>query len=112
MPEVFAETYHALGERLASHLDLIRIDPTYRVHFHDGSTLDLSSNLESMRSQLEAMEPGSFDAFLQFISEGYRHYTLSLKHFVGRNFTSLTEYFSLNKLPLLFQLLLLPLQLL
>src|SRR5438034_1617649 len=30
MPEVFAETYSALGERMEDHLDLHRIDPTYR----------------------------------------------------------------------------------
>ncbi len=36
MPEVFAETYAALGERMEDHLDLRRIDPTYTVHFADG----------------------------------------------------------------------------
>src|SRR5512135_1554318 len=41
MPETWRETYTALGERMADHLDLVRIDPTYRVHFHDGSSLDL-----------------------------------------------------------------------
>ena len=104
MPEVFANTYAALGERLEDHLELVRLDPTYRVHFHDDSTLDLSSNLESMRRRLDAIEPGSFEHFLRFMSEGYKHYNLSLKHFVGRNFTSLPEYFAPKNLPLLFSL--------
>jgi phytoene desaturase len=104
MPDVFAETYAALEEKMEDHLELKRIDPTYRIHFHDDSILDLTSNLESMRAQLDAMEPGSFEAFLRFMGEGYRHYRLSLKHFVGRNFTSLAEYFSPSNLPLLFQL--------
>jgi phytoene dehydrogenase-like protein len=38
MPEVFAETYAALGQRMEDHLDLRRIDPTYRVRFQDGSS--------------------------------------------------------------------------
>jgi len=42
MPPTFAATYAALGERMEDHLDLVRIDPTYRVHFNDGSTLDLT----------------------------------------------------------------------
>ncbi|HEX7975296.1 MAG TPA: phytoene desaturase family protein, partial [Anaerolineales bacterium] len=104
MPEVFAETYAALGERMQDHLDLVRLDPTYRVRFHDGSTLDLSSDLQAMQARLEALEPGSFEAFLRFMAEGYRHYNLSLKHFVGRNFYSLPDYFSPANLPLLFQL--------
>ena len=104
MPEVFAETYTALGERMEDQLDLVRLDPTYRVHFHDRTTLDLTSNLQLMREQLDAMQPGAFEAFLRFMSEGYRHYNLSLKYFVGRNFNSLLDYFSLRNLPLLFQL--------
>lgn len=104
MPEVFAETYGALGERMEDHLDLVLLDPTYRVHFHDGATLDLSGNLHQMQTQLESLEPGSFGQYLRFIAEGHKHYQLSLKYFVGRNFNSLLDYFSLGNLPLLFQL--------
>lgn len=104
MPGVFAETYQALGERMEDHLDLIRMDPTYRVHFHDDSTLDLTSDMVRMRQQLDRIEPGSFAAFLRFMSEGYRHYYVSLDRFVGRNFGSLMDYFSPANLPLIFQL--------
>ena len=104
MPEVFAETYAALGERMEDHLDLVRIDPTYRAHFSDDTTLDLTSILPEMRKQLDAIEPGSFDAFLRFLAEGYRHYSISLEKFVGRNFTSYLQYFDLKNLPLLFQM--------
>lgn len=104
MPDVFAETYEALGQRMSDHLDLVRIDPTYRVHFHDGTSLDLSGDLQRMRQQLDAMEPGAFDAYLRFMSEGYRCYNASLKHFVGRNFTSILQYFSTANLPMMFEL--------
>jgi phytoene desaturase len=104
MPEVFAQTYLSLGERMEDHLDLIRLDPTYRIHFQDGNTMDLSADLNQMQAQLEAIEPGSFPAYLRFIAEGARHYHVSLEKFVGRNFYSLLDYFSLKNLPLLFQL--------
>jgi phytoene desaturase len=104
MPEVFAETYQALGERMEDHLELVRLDPTYRAHFHDGSSLDLSANLVEMRDRLESLEPGSFEAFLRFMAEGRRHYRVSLEHFVGRNFNSIWEYFRPANIPLLFQL--------
>ncbi|MGE5223651.1 MAG: phytoene desaturase family protein [Omnitrophica WOR_2 bacterium] len=104
MPEVFAETYADLGERMEDHLDLVQLDPTYRVHFQDGSSIDLTSNMLSMREQLEALEPGSYAAFLRFMSEGAQNYQLSLKYFVGRNFKNPLEYFSPANLPLLFRL--------
>ncbi len=104
MPQVFAETYAALGERMEDHLDLIHLDPTYRVHFHDGSSLDLSYQLPKMRDQLDAIEPGAFEQFLKFMAEGYKHYNISLEKFVGRNFYSLGQYLDLKNLPLLFQM--------
>ncbi|MFC1713328.1 phytoene desaturase family protein [Candidatus Poribacteria bacterium] len=103
MPEIFAETYAAVGERMEDQLDLVRLDPTYRVHFHDRATFDLTADLNSMSRQLDAIEPGAFEAFLRFMSEGYRHYHLSLKHFVGRNFSSWWEYLSPGNIPLMFR---------
>jgi hypothetical protein len=41
MPEVWEETFAALGEKMSDHLDLRRIDPTYKVHFEDGLQLSL-----------------------------------------------------------------------
>ncbi|HET7089415.1 MAG TPA: phytoene desaturase family protein [Anaerolineae bacterium] len=104
MPEVFAETYAALGERMEDHLDLRRIDPTYRIRFDDDAVLDLTADLNAMQAQLETIEPGSFGGFLRYLAEGNRHYKTSLTHFVGRNFYSPLQYFSLSNLPLLFRL--------
>jgi phytoene desaturase len=104
MPEIFEETYTALGERMEEHLDLRRIDPTYRVRFGDGFELLLSSNMHEMQAQLEAIEPGSFHAFLRYLGEGYRNYHKSIQYFVGRNFYNLAQYFSPKNFPLLFEL--------
>ena len=104
MPEVWEDTYAALGENLADHLDLQRIDPTYTVHFEDGLRLQLTSNLGVMQKQLEAVEKTAFTGFLSYIAEGSRHYKLSVEKFLGRNFRNIFEYFSLRNLPLIFQL--------
>jgi phytoene desaturase len=104
MPEVWEETYAALGEKMSDHLDLKRIDPTYKVHFEDGLQLQLTSDLGSMQSQLEKIEKTAFSGFLGYLAEGSRHYRLSLQKFVGRNFFSIFDYFSLENLPLIFKL--------
>src|SRR5512143_2341049 len=81
MPEVFAETYAALGERMEDHLDLRRIDPTYTVHFADGLKLQLTADLLKMQPQLDAVEKNAFDGFLRYIAEGNKHYRISLEKF-------------------------------
>jgi phytoene desaturase len=104
MPEVFEETYTALGENMEDHLDLRRIDPTYRIRFEDRTELALTSDLNEMERQLEAIEPGSFGGLLRYLVEGYDSYHLSLERFVGRNFYHFTDYFSVQNLPLLIKL--------
>ncbi len=104
MPEVWEETYAALGEQLSNHLELKRIDPTYSVYFEDGQRIELTSNLGKMQAQLEKFERSGFTNFLAYMAEGSRYYKLSLEKFLGRNFRTLFEFFSLRNLPLLFQL--------
>ena len=104
MPEIYAQTFSDLGERIEDHLDLRRVDPTYRVHYDDGFTLALTSDLNAMQAQLEAIEPGSFGRFLRYLGEGHRHYELGLPHLVRRNYDSLLEFCSLKNLVLLFRL--------
>ena len=104
MPEIWEETFASLGEKMSDHLELTRIDPTYKVHFEDGLQLQLTSDIGKMQTQLEKVEKTAFTGFLSYIAEGGKHYKVSLEKFVGRNFYNIFEYFSLGNLPLLFQL--------
>ena len=90
MPEVWQETFEALGEKMEDHLALKRIDPTYKVHFDDGLQIQLTSNIGEMQSQLEKVEKTAFSGFLQYVTEGNKHYKISLEKFVG---TELLQYF-------------------
>ncbi len=104
MPEVFAETYQALGERMSDHLDLRRIDPTYTIRFADGTALTMTADLLRMQAQLEAIQPGSFGGLLRYLAEGHRHYRVALAKFVTRNFIRPFDYFSPTNIPLILQL--------
>ena len=104
IPELYAQTFTDLGERLEDHLDLRRIDPTYHIHFQNGSKLALTSDLNAMQAQLEAIEPGSFDGYLRYLHEGHTHYKLSLPNLVGRDFRNLPEFLSPKNLLLFLKL--------
>ena len=92
MPEVYAETFTALGERIQDHLDLRRVDPTYHLYFPDRSQLQLTSDMHTMQAQLESMQPGSFEQMLRYLAEGRRIYDLSIDDLVGRDFRSLSDF--------------------
>jgi len=104
MPLVYEAEFAALGTPMRELLELQRVDPTYHLVFDDGSGLSLTSDLKSMRDQLESIQPGSFEGYLRYLDEGHRHYHLAMQKLVNRDFRSATDFFNLGNLPLLFSL--------
>ena len=104
MPLLYDAEFAALGASAREMLGLQRVDPTYHLVFDDGSQLALTSDMKSMREQLESIEPGSFHGFLRYFEEGHRHYQLAMDHLVGRDFRTASQFFNLANLPLLFRL--------
>ena len=107
MPLLYEAEFNSLGisaECMHEMLGLQRVDPTYHLVFDDGSGLALTSDMKSMRDQLENIEKGSFEGFLRYKEEGKRHYDLAMERLVNRDFRCALEFFTLNNLPLLFQI--------
>jgi hypothetical protein len=48
VPSAYREAFTAMGDDLDRHLDFIRVDPTYKIHFHDGTSLELTADLQRM----------------------------------------------------------------
>lgn len=94
MPLLYRGELERLGIDMDAALAPVRVDPTYDVVFDDGARLAMTSDLTSMRSQLEAIEPGSFDGFLRYVEEGCRHYHLGMSGLVDRDFRRATQFFT------------------
>jgi phytoene desaturase len=103
LPGLYAGSFAALGERMQDHLDLRRIDPTYHLTFPDDSQLQLTSDMQQMRTRLEAIEPGSFECMLRYLGEAGRIYDLAMPKMLGRDFRSLPEFINPGMLRLFFQ---------
>src|SRR5512143_319775 len=103
MPLVYETEFAALCSRLREMLDLRRVDPTYHLVFDDGSCLNLTSDAESMRTQLESVERGSFGGFQRYLAEGGSHYARSMPRLVNRDFRRPLDFFCPANLPLLYQ---------
>ncbi len=104
MPKLYEAEFAALGASLHQSLDLVPVDPTYQLVFDDGSKLGLSGEMSSMKSQLEALEPGSFLQLEKYLAEGGRHYDLTMQALVNRDYRRASEFFKPSLLPLLFEI--------
>jgi len=103
MPHVYEAEFTALGTPINHLLNLQQVDPSYRLVFDDGSQLSLTSDIQSLKDQLESIEPGAFQSFLRYHEEGKRHYRLGMERLVNRDFRRFSDFFALKNFPLLYQ---------
>jgi phytoene desaturase len=84
MTECWQQLFADVGRRLEDYLTLVQCDPYYRLHFADGSTLEMSSTLNRLLDNLERIEPGCRSRALQFIADTGELYRKGLE-FISRN---------------------------
>ncbi len=104
MPEIFEQTFADLGRRRADYYDLIKVDPNYRIHFADGTSIALRTDLAAMERELAQFEPGCFPRYLRFLAEGGQSYDHAVRRFLGRSFDTPFQFFAPAHLPLMFRM--------
>jgi phytoene desaturase len=101
MPRLYEAEFAELGASLHEQLDLRPVDPSYRLVFDDGGQLSLTTDMGSMREQLDAVEPGSFDGLERYLREGAGHYRVVAEEMVRREFRHPLDYFRVGALGML-----------
>ncbi|KAK4609195.1 Phytoene desaturase [Fulvia fulva] len=88
LPDLFRRTFAELGTSLQEEgVELVKCEPNYIVHFHDGEKFRLSSDLSVMKGEVERWEGKSgYERYLGFLGEAHRHYELSVREVLLRNF--------------------------
>lgn len=73
-PRIVEGPFRALGRSLAEFVELLPLDPYYRVHFHDGTSFDYCGDPARMKKQMAAYDSHdaeSYDAFMEAIRPIY-----------------------------------------
>jgi phytoene desaturase len=68
-PRVLEEIFAAAGTSLRDELEMIRLDPQYRIQFGAGGKLDCTQNIAAMERQIAALSPADAPGFRRFLSE-------------------------------------------
>lgn len=107
LPNLFHRTFAELGTSLeAEGVELLKCEPNYLVHFSDGERFTLSSDLSVMKQEIEKWEGGEvgFRRYLEYLNEGHRHYELSVREVLLRNFYGVGSMFRVEFLRHLLEL--------
>jgi phytoene desaturase len=90
MKDTFEELYRSIGEDIDRRVEFVQIDPNYRIYYHDGTHIDLYSNMAELAREVEKIEAGSAARLFSFIGAAARKYALGMD-FVDRNFDHITD---------------------
>jgi len=98
LPHLFRETFNDLGTSLdAEGVKLVKCEPNYNIHFHDATSIQLSTDIALMKEEIERFEgKDGFERYLGFLQESHRHYELSVEHVLRKNFYSLLSMLRLD----------------
>jgi phytoene desaturase len=73
-PAIIDSVFQAAGRRLVDYVDLIPLDPFYRIYFHDGTHIDYVSDAERMKAQMAEFNPrdaARYDDFMEAVEPIY-----------------------------------------
>jgi phytoene desaturase len=104
MPGIYHEIFDSLGISLEEGKDIIPLKDLYKIYFDDCSTLAFTADKERMRSQLQSIEPGSFERSQKYVSKGYDIFSLGMEKLIGRNFYNIFQLINFRNIGLLVKL--------
>ena len=89
MPDVFRQFFDLIDEPVEQHLDLVRLDPSYRLFFKSGRPpLDIHSDLERDVPALEEIEPGAGAQLREYLRRAAHQYTAAVETLMYKNYSS------------------------
>ncbi|MDT9591462.1 phytoene desaturase family protein [Nocardioides zeae] len=87
MPEVFDHFFRLLGTSTAEQLDLVRLDPGYRVFFEGvPGAMDVADDAERNQALFESVEPGAGAGLEAYLESARTAYDLAVDRFLYTSF--------------------------
>ena len=97
LPDRYREQFTAVGKKLEDYMDIERVDPAYRAHFGDHTTLDLLYDTEKMRKQLDDVEFGAGGRYIDWLGRARASLDYGVAAFIERDANSILDFVDLSR---------------
>lgn len=94
-PDIFEHFFNLVGEKVEDHLDLVTLQPSYRIFFrNDPESLDIHSDIERDAAKFEAIEPGAGEQLRAYLKQSEYQYKVATEHFMFKNYDTIFDFFN------------------
>ncbi len=104
MPEVFEDFFARFGKKVSDFYELIRLDPSYVVHFNEGDVMNVPAGASALAAMFERYEVGAGEKLKAFLAEAEYKYKTGMSDFVFRPGHSIMEFADWRVVSSLFKL--------
>jgi len=104
MPGIYKEVFDSLGIPLFENNDIKPLEDLYRIYFDDNEVITFSTDQDKMKTQLEKIEPGSFEESKKYVSYGYKIFKAAINDLIDRNFYNIFQFASFRNIGLLIKI--------
>lgn len=94
MPEIYREVFTYSGANPDDYIQMTLLDPLYQLHYQDGTSFTVSSNLTKLIPALEEVSLEDTQGYLKYLADVYARYNVARKGFIDRAFLSKKDIFS------------------
>jgi phytoene desaturase len=94
-PDIISKIFKAAGKKMEDYINLVSLDPYYRIYFHDKSYLDYNGDAEKMKAQMRqfnTQDAENYDSFMAFAKQYYD--AVIVDELGSASFSSLSSVFS------------------
>jgi phytoene desaturase len=91
MPDVFERYFDCFGKRRTDYYNLKRLDPSYRVFWHEGQT-EIPAEYSELKKLFESTEPGSGAKLDKYLKQAEFKYRVGINKLVHRPGQSWVEF--------------------
>lgn len=89
MPEAFDHFFALFGTKTSEHLDLVDLDPGYRVFSGGKATVDVPTGRDAAAALFESIEPGAGAKLLTYLEGAKDTYDIAIQRFLYNTFSKL-----------------------
>ena len=84
MPDLIDKLFSDLGLDRTDYFDLIRLDPSYKVIWNDGSSTDIPASIDDLYSTFDNLEPNGGKKLASFLSDAAIKYKVGTEKFLEK----------------------------
>jgi phytoene desaturase len=103
MPDVFERFFAQFGKRVNDYYSLVRLSPSYRVYWNEGST-DIPADYTELKNVFESFEKGAGEKLDKYLQDASVKYKIGMQDLVYKPGQSLTEFFDWKVIKNVFKL--------